>query len=95
MKTRALRNLVCISLMAMLTSCSKQVHGISLNWIVVPLAIIVIVAIGIVVLKNYRSMAEEKKLIEEMARREKMFAAEEAERQKQLAAQEAQQNKQP
>lgn len=86
MKKDVLMSVICISLMTILTSCSKEVHGIKLQWIGIPIVIILIAVIGVVVFKNYKSMAEEKQLIAEMARRQEMFAAEEAERQKQLAA---------
>jgi hypothetical protein len=79
-------NLLCISLMTILTSCSQEIHGIKLQWIAIPFVLIFFVIIGIVIVKNYRSLAEEKKLIAEMAIRQKIFAAEEVERQKQLAA---------
>lgn len=87
-------SMLCASLMTILTSCTKQVHGVNLQWIVIPLAIIFIVMIGIVIVKNYRSIAEEKRLTLEMARRQKIFAAEAAEKQKQLTAETAEKNKQ-
>jgi hypothetical protein len=87
-------NLLCISFMTILTSCAKEIHGINIQWIVIPLVIIFIVGIGFVIIKNYKSLAEEKKLIAEMAIRQKMFAEEEQERQKQLAKEEADKNKQ-
>jgi len=94
MKNHVLISVLFILLTIILTGCSKTVYGINLLSIVIPLAIILAVAIGIVIVKNYKSMAEEKQLIAEMARREQMFAAEEAERQKKLAAEEAEKDKQ-
>jgi hypothetical protein len=86
--------LFCISLMTILTSCAKEIHGINIQWIVIPFVAIFIVGIGIVIVKNYKSLAEEKKLIAEMAIRQKIFAEEEAERQKQLVKKDAEKNKQ-
>ena len=88
-----LMSLLCISLMTILTSCSKEIYGVNVQWIVIPLVIIFIVGIGIVIIKNYKSLAEEKKLIAEMAIRQKIFAEEEVERQKQLAKEGADKNK--
>jgi uncharacterized integral membrane protein len=88
MKKQVLMSLICASLMTVLTSCSKEVHGMKLQWIVIPFGILLIAIIGVIVYKNYKSLAEEKQLIAEMARREKMFA-EEAEKQKQRAAEKA------
>lgn len=88
MKKQVLMSLICVSLMTVLTGCSKEVHGLKLQWIAIPFGILLIAIIGVIVYKNYKSMAEEKQLIAEMARREKMFA-EEAEKQKQRAAEKA------
>jgi hypothetical protein len=86
MKRHLLMSLLCISLMTLLASCAKEIHGIKLQWVGIPVAIILIVIIGVIIFKNYKSIAEEKKLIAEMAIRQKIFAEEEAERQKQIAA---------
>jgi hypothetical protein len=93
MKRQIVMSLLCVLLMTILTSCAKEVHGINLQWIVIPLVMILIVAVGIVIVKNYKSIAEEKRLTAEMARRQKIFAEEAAEKQKQLAAGEVEKDK--
>jgi hypothetical protein len=94
MMKKFLMSLLFFSLMTILTSCAKEIHGVNIQWIVIPLLIIFIVGIGIVIIKNYKSLAEEKKLIAEMAIRQKIFAEEEVERQKQLAKENADKSKQ-
>jgi hypothetical protein len=86
MKKNAVKGLICFLLMNILTGCSKEIYGVKLQWIGFPLLVILIAIVGVIIYKNYKSLAEEKQLIAEMARRQEMFAAEEAERQKQLTA---------